>query len=86
MLRPKVTANATIDASGKQVPKEVRISPEQPLLQIGVENLRHHDAQILKEIRNLNPWLKDPDHIRTDQEIRMPLLAISVAGAQVWSL
>jgi hypothetical protein len=47
-----------------------------------VENLGRYDSQILEEIRNLNPWLIDPTHIRAGQKILMPSAPISAAKEQ----
>jgi len=71
-----------IGPSFKQERRSVRISQGQTLYRISVENLGRYDSQILEEIRNLNPWLIDPTHIRAGQKILMPSAPISAAKEQ----
>lgn len=40
-----------------------------------ISTLGRYDSTILSEIRELNPDLKNPDHLATGQEIRLPVLA-----------
>jgi type II secretory pathway predicted ATPase ExeA len=75
-----------IDSSRKRTPESVRISEGQTLYHVSVENLGRYNPQVLKQIRQLNPWLDDPDHIRAGQKVVMPSESISVAGAQLPSL
>jgi hypothetical protein len=46
--------------------------PGQTLYQISVEELGKYDGKVLEQLRELNPWLSDPDHIQSGQKIRMP--------------
>jgi general secretion pathway protein A len=49
----------------------VRVSREDTLYEICVNNFGRYDAQIVAMIRELNPGL-DPRHIRSGQELRIP--------------
>ena len=55
--------------------RTVRVVPNQTLYQISVENLGKYDNATLQRIRELNPWLNNPDYIQAGREIRMPGLA-----------
>jgi len=70
-----------IASSLEQVQESVRISPGQTLYQISVDNLGRYDPQVLAEIRNLNPWLRDPDRLRIGEQVVIPSAA-SIAGSQ----
>jgi hypothetical protein len=50
----------------------VQISEGQTLSRISVENLGRYDQGVLEELRNLNPWLRDPNYIQTGRRIVMP--------------
>jgi type II secretory pathway predicted ATPase ExeA/LysM repeat protein len=56
----------------EQTPKAIRVMPGQTLYQISVEELGKYDGKVLEQLRELNPWLSDPDHIQSGQKIRMP--------------
>ena len=71
-----------IDPPLEHVPVSVRILQGQTLYRISVENLGRYDPQIVTEIRNLNPWLSDPDHIRAGQQVLMPSAPMSLADGQ----
>ena len=70
-----------IASSLEQVQESVRISPGQTLYQISVDNLGRYDPQVLAAIRNLNPWLRDPDRLRIGEQVVIPSAA-SIAGSQ----
>jgi type II secretory pathway predicted ATPase ExeA len=70
-----------IASSLEQVQESVRISPGQTLYQISVDNLGRYDSQVLAEIRNLNPWLRDPDRLRIGEQVVIPSAA-SIAVSQ----
>ena len=67
------------NTSIKQQPESIRVSKGQTLSQISVETLGRYDPQILAEVRNLNPRLGDPGHIRVGEQIFMPSASISPA-------
>jgi general secretion pathway protein A len=58
-----------------QTSEDVRVKPGQTIYQISVDKFGKYDAKVLEEIRGLNPWLNDPDRIRTGQKIRVPAMA-----------
>ena len=58
-----------------QTSEDVRVKPGQTIYQISVDKFGKYDAKVLEEIRGLNPWLSDPDRIRTGQKIRVPATA-----------
>jgi general secretion pathway protein A len=67
-LAPMTPASPAADPS----PDSVRVMPGQTLYQISVKKLGTYNGAILEEIRGLNPWLSDPDHIQPGQKIRIP--------------
>jgi general secretion pathway protein A len=50
----------------------VRLGPEDTVYSICLENLGRYDAQVVALIKELNPGLRSPRHLRTGQEIRIP--------------
>jgi AAA domain/LysM domain len=47
--------------------------PQQTLRDLSLRYVGHFDSDLSKEIRSLNPNLKDPDHLEAGQLIRIPL-------------
>jgi hypothetical protein len=64
------------------VQESVRISPGQTLYQISVDNLGRYDSQVLAKIRNLNPWLRDPNRLRIGEQVVIPSATASIAASQ----
>jgi general secretion pathway protein A len=58
-----------------QTSEDVRVKPGQTIYQISVDKFGKYDAKVLEEIRGLNPWLSNPDRIRTGQKLRVPATA-----------
>jgi hypothetical protein len=54
---------------------KVTVRPGETLQQIALRTLGQNDSKLIRQIQELNPSLKNPDHIEADQEIRLPLLA-----------
>jgi hypothetical protein len=52
----------------------VIIMPGQTLYQISVKYFGKYNSDIFEEIRELNPWLINPNHINSGSEIRIPLV------------
>jgi general secretion pathway protein A len=59
----------------ERVAEDVRVTSGQTLYQISVDKYGKYDGKVLEELRGLNPWLNDPNHIRTGQKIRIPSVA-----------
>jgi hypothetical protein len=57
----------------------VSVTPGQTLLGICAEKFGNCTAQLLQQIHELNPSLSDPDHIKSGQKIRIPVLAAQSA-------
>jgi general secretion pathway protein A len=53
----------------------VRVRTGQTLLGICTEQFGTCTAELLQQIHELNPLLKDPDHIEIGQDLRIPVLA-----------
>ena len=53
----------------------VRVKTGQTLLGICTEQFGTCTAELLQQIHELNPTLKDPDHIEIGQDLRIPVLA-----------
>jgi hypothetical protein len=49
------------------------IQPKDTLRDLCVSMLGRYDGNVLSEIRELNPDLKDPNHLDAGQEIRLPM-------------
>ncbi len=72
-LRPKPPVTRAMqveDAPGDS--RAVLVNQNQTLYQISVSNLGGFNSEILEKIRELNPWLKNPNYIQTGQQIRIP--------------
>jgi general secretion pathway protein A len=52
----------------------IRVAPGQSLYRICVENFGSCSPGRLQEIRALNPWLSNLDHIESGQKIRVPVV------------
>jgi general secretion pathway protein A len=63
-------SHATTEAS-----EDVRVKPGQTIYQISVDKYGKYDGKVLEALRGLNPWLNNPDRIRTGQKIRVPATA-----------
>ena len=51
------------------------IQPKDTLRDLCMSMLGRYDSAVLSEIRELNPHLKNPDHLDVGQEIRLPVSA-----------
>lgn len=76
----EVSLLSPADSSSKtqRAPEDVRVAPGQTLYKISVSKLGKYDDRVLEQFRGLNPWLNDPDHIRTGQKLRIPSAATLV--------
>ena len=74
---------APVASSREQVQESVRVLQGQSLYRISVDNLGRYDPKVLTEIRNLNPWLSDPDYIRVGQQVLMPSVPMSSASTEL---
>lgn len=48
------------------------VQPHDTISDLCVAMLGRYDANVLQEIRTLNPGLKDLDHLEAGQKIRLP--------------
>jgi type II secretory pathway predicted ATPase ExeA len=53
-------------------PTAVRVRPGETLQQIALRTLGQDDSKLIKLIQQLNPRIKDPNHIEINQEILLP--------------
>jgi nucleoid-associated protein YgaU len=53
----------------------VRVRPGQTLVGICTEQFGTCTSELLQQIHELNPSLKNPDHIEIGQDLRIPVLA-----------
>jgi type II secretory pathway predicted ATPase ExeA len=58
-----------------QASEDVLVKPGQTIYQISVDTFGKYDRKALDELRGLNPWISNPDRIRTGQKIRLPATA-----------
>jgi general secretion pathway protein A len=49
------------------------VQPQDTLRDLCVATLGRYDSTVISEIRNLNPGLKNPEHLHAGQEIRLPM-------------
>jgi general secretion pathway protein A len=74
---PSEGATASYDAApqdtGDGQVLTVVAAPQQTLKDLGLRYVGHFDSDLSKKICNLNPDLKDPDHLEAGQLIRIPL-------------
>jgi hypothetical protein len=67
------SATSTPEASKTQADSKVLIIlPNETLYEISVKNFGKYDEKTLGIVRELNPWLSNPDHIEAGQKIRVP--------------
>jgi general secretion pathway protein A len=67
---------ASVETSAQDSPPTavtVIVQPGQSLKEICLQNVGRYDAELLSEISELNPQMKDPDHIEVGQSIWLPL-------------
>ncbi|MGH9773811.1 MAG: ExeA family protein [Candidatus Acidiferrales bacterium] len=50
----------------------VIVRPGQSISQLSIDRLGHYGPQTLQEIRELNPWLRNPDMVEVGREVRFP--------------
>jgi hypothetical protein len=50
----------------------VLVSPRQTLYRISVNSVGRYDPELFAEIRSLNPWLRDPNHLPAGQRLVIP--------------
>lgn len=68
-------ANLPAPASDSAQTVKVVVRPGETLQQIALRHLGKDNSDLIKQIQQLNPSLKNPDHIEADQEIRLPLVS-----------
>jgi general secretion pathway protein A len=61
-------------ATSTAASETIRITHGETLYRISVKRFGKYDQAVLEEIKELNPWLNDPNHIRPGQTIRIPLV------------
>jgi len=64
---PHVEASAPTDA-----PFEVSVQPNQSIGSIARQYLGDFNAERLRQIRALNPWMTNPDHVQVGQKVLLP--------------
>jgi general secretion pathway protein A len=78
---PQFEATVSPNVSVEHVPQftngttAVIVQPNDDLRQICLHHLGSYNARVLREIRELNPWLSDPDRITVGQSIVLPASA-----------
>jgi general secretion pathway protein A len=82
-VSPDVPASAEVtDTLLHAERRALSILQGQTLYRISVTNLGRYDPQILDEIRDLNPWLSDPNDIPAGQQILLPSTTMSRSVSQ----
>jgi len=71
--RPRTDARPkAVRASAPENSQLSRVAPGQTLFRISVAKYGTYNDSILAKIRELNPWLSNPDVIKPGQQIRIP--------------
>jgi general secretion pathway protein A len=70
--RPSQTSTSSRAGDRPDDSRFVIVLPNQSLYGICIENFGRYDEQVLAEIRALNPWLRDPEHIEIGRKIIIP--------------
>ena len=55
----------------------VKVQPKQTLYELCMSDMGQYDDKIVRQIRQLNPWMRNPKQIRAGQMIRMPVISDS---------
>jgi general secretion pathway protein A len=72
-LNAKTDDTRTVDAGTVDIRTvKVVVRPGETLQRIALRTLGQDSNQLIRRIQELNPRLKNPDHIEADQEIRLP--------------
>jgi type II secretory pathway predicted ATPase ExeA len=72
--RSSLAQNGVALSSGNLTERSqfVTVYPGQTLFEITTETLGKYDKEVLAQLRNLNPWLRDPNHIEAGQKLVLP--------------
>jgi general secretion pathway protein A len=87
LTQPAVPADLTLGSEARNSPSTgsagtVRVRTGQTLVGICTEQFGTCTAGLLQQIHELNPSLKNPDHIEIGQDLRIPVLAAQSGGEQ----
>ncbi len=82
-----VAATMSVPPATQSVPAapataSVKVMPGETLYRISVKNLGKYNHDILNQIRGLNPWINDPDHIRSGRQILIPSASVTAPDAR----
>ena len=69
-----IAPSRSATALPEQAFRTIEVGRNETLFGISVENYGRYDQQIVDVIRQMNPSLEDPDHIRVGQKIRIPVV------------
>ncbi len=58
----------------EQAYRTISVVRNETLFGISMENYGRYDQQIVDVIREMNPGLQDPDHIKAGQKLRIPVV------------
>jgi general secretion pathway protein A len=72
----------TASPANAEPSRSIRVVPNETLYRISVQNFGKYNREILGKILELNPWLGNPDYIKTGQNIRIPVNADSSEKTQ----
>ncbi len=64
----------TEHALPEQAFRTIQVVRNETLFGISMENYGRYDEQIVSVIRQMNPDLTDPDHIKAGQKLRIPVV------------
>lgn len=65
-------SDAVTSTSQSSDSKLILVLPNETLYRISLKNFGQYDEETLAKVRELNPWLTNPDLIKSGQKIRVP--------------
>jgi general secretion pathway protein A len=81
-VEPSEPAVAPANSVVNPPQESVKVLEGQTLYQISLKRIGKYNTTVLEEIRGLNPWMSDPNHIQPGQKILIPSAATISADSQ----
>jgi general secretion pathway protein A len=76
---PVVPAASSVASASQE---SVKVTQGQTLYQISRKKMGKYNPAVLEEIRGLNPWMSDPNHIQPGQKILIPSATTTSTDSQ----
>lgn len=79
---PSEKPASSLSPAPKAQLSSLRVKPGQTLYQISIQHLGRYDGAALSQFQELNPWLTNPDRIRSGRSILIPSRAVNPGNDQ----